>query len=67
MKTHPHLCFLSPLRERIRGEGASSLERVLIYRRPSLPLRIFAGCILWITFLRASKKGDKEKVRISEV
>ncbi len=27
MKTHPHLCFLSPLRERIRGEGASSSER----------------------------------------
>jgi outer membrane lipoprotein carrier protein len=27
MKPHPHLCFLSPLRERIRGEGASSSER----------------------------------------
>jgi hypothetical protein len=24
---HPLLCFLSPLRERIRGEGASSPER----------------------------------------
>jgi hypothetical protein len=22
MEIHPHLCFLSPLRERIRGEGA---------------------------------------------
>jgi hypothetical protein len=23
---------------------------------------MFAGCILWVTFLRASKKGDKENV-----
>jgi len=31
-----------------------------MYRgRPSVPYKIFAGCILWVTFLRANKKGDR--------